>query len=404
MSTNKIWAGNPNKLSKIDGSSIFNEIPPGIYEPYSTLMGTFLGKQEEKFEFPHKIYGIEHSFIQHVIRTYQHSDKNVGVLMNGMKGAGKTVTAKTLANMCGLPIILINSSNIEMLSYFDDVSQPLCFFFDEFEKIIDHSDNARIAPLLSFVDGTSSSTKHLMLFTSNDNKISPFFIDRPGRIRYIKQYGSLEAPVVKEILDDMLEYPEFRTEIIDWVTYFKNLTIDMLISVIKEVNIHRMSPKGFGHFFNVNNEKPDYNIKVKVTHMLTGKQWDIEYWRIFSNTTVPEIVDEFDDHDRNLYVQGRIVALDENTSKWVPLSDVDRDYYFYLDEIDEKNPYYEEGKYRFTISANSYLDKIGKNQYLSVNNTNGVQSPQDGWKQEDHPHLVVELKFETKNIYNNYVF
>lgn len=405
MSNNKIWAGNPNRLSKIDGSGIFNEIPAGIYEPYSSMMGTFLGRQEDKFVFSHKIYGIEHNFIQHVLRTYEHSDKNVGVLMNGTKGAGKTVTAKTLANMCGLPIILVNAGNIDILSYFDDVSQPLCFFFDEFEKIMDHSDNAKVAPLLSFVDGTSSSTKHLMLFTSNESKISPFFLDRPGRIRYIKQYGSLEAPVIKEILDDMLEYPEFRKDILDWVVYFKYLTIDMLISIIKEVNIHRMSPKAFGHFFNVNNEKPTYNIEVTVTHMLTGKVWNIEHWRIYSDTTISQLLDEFDDHDRSLTIRGRLVGLDEKTDKWQPLSDVDREYYMYLEMLDENDKYYDETKNRFMFAGNSYTDRIGLNQYFSPeSNDSSVCSPKDGWKQEDHPHLVVDLKFIAKNNYNNYAF
>lgn len=405
MSNNKIWAGSPNNLSKINGSAIFNEIPPGIYEPYSTMMGTFLGKQDDKFVFPHKIYGIEHNFIQHVIRTYENNDKNVGVLMNGMKGAGKTVTAKTLANMCGLPIILINASNIEILSYFDDVQQPLCFFFDEFEKIIDHSDNPKIAPLLSFVDGTSSSTKHLMLFTSNDNKISPFFIDRPGRIRYIKQYGSLEAPVVKEILDDMLEHPEFRTDILEWVTYFKNLTIDMLISIIKEVNIHRLSPKSFGHFFNVNNEKPDYTIKVKVRHMLTGEEWDVDHWRVFSNTTVADIIDDFECHERSIGIPGRILILDDKTSTWLPNSDIDRDLYFNIDLIEEDEMYYEEGKYLFTFNPHTYLDRIrDRNQSFCVDYANNPQNPKNFWKQEDQPHLVLELTFEVKNMYANFVF
>ena len=116
MTSKKIWAGSPSNISKIDGDRIYKEIPAGIWEPYSTMAGVFMTKIQDTFDFPHKIYGLERDFIQHVVRTYQHSNKNVGVLMNGIKGAGKTVTAKTLANDCGLPVILVNASNIGLLS------------------------------------------------------------------------------------------------------------------------------------------------------------------------------------------------------------------------------------------------------------------------------------------------
>lgn len=401
MSNNKIWAGNPNNLSKINGSGIFQEIPNGIWEPYSTMTGTFLGKQGDSFEFPHKIYGIEHGFIQHVIRTYESSDKNVGVLMNGLKGAGKTVTAKTLANMCGLPIILVNAGNIEILNYFDDVQQPLCFFFDEFEKIMNHEDAKAVAPLLSFVDGTSSSTKHLMLFTSNESKISPYFLDRPGRIRYIKQYGSLKPEIIKEIIDDMLIYPEFRKDIIDWVVYFKILTIDMLVSIIKEVNIHNMSPKVFGNFFNVNNEKPSYSIKTHVTHMLTGRKWVIDSHRLYSDTTIPDLLEGFDDHDRSLSLLGKVKSIDMNGN--VSLSDYNRELYFYIDMLSEDDAYYEEGKTRFTFCQNHFESKIGDNTFFPDDDQDTFDDA-SGWTAKDFQHLVLEFEFTAKNNYNNFQF
>lgn len=400
MSNNKIWAGNPNNLSKINGSGIFQEIPNGIWEPYSTMMGTFLGKQSDSFEFPHKIYGIEHDFIQHVIRTYENSDKNVGVLMNGLKGAGKTVTAKTLANMCGLPIILVNAGNIDILNYFDDVQQPLCFFFDEFEKIMNHEDAKAVAPLLSFVDGTSSSTKHLMLFTSNESKISPYFLDRPGRIRYIKQYGSLKSEVIKEIIDDMLIHPEFRQDIIDWVIYFKHLTIDMLSSIIKEVNIHRTSPKTFADFFNVNNEKPSFGIIAHVTNMKTNKKWAIEIARTFFDISTDDLLEEIDDHERSVPISGYIMEKDENTNKYVCEHEYSREVYMYCDMIQPDNTYYEEGKKRFMFNYSNASDKLNK-KLLSVDDSKSIE---DAWTVNDIPHLVIEFEFKLKANYQHHAF
>jgi hypothetical protein len=400
MTNQKIWAGNPSNLSKIDGGSIFNEIPNGIWEPYSTIMGTFLAKRDSKFEFSHKIYGIEHDFIKHVIITYEKSEKNVGILMNGTKGAGKTVTAKTLANMSGLPIILVNSNNIDILSYFDDVKQPLCFFFDEFEKIINHNDDKVVAPLLSFVDGTSSSTKHLMLFTSNESKISSYFLDRPGRIRYIKQYGSLNGEVIKEIVDDMLVHTEYRQDIIDWVVYFKYLTIDMLISIIKEVNIHNVSPKVFANFFNVNNEKPSFELTAHITHMVTGKKWEIDISRTFSDTTTDQLFEEFNDHDRSLPILGHIIQEDENKNKYLCENEYARELIFYIDMIKHHCPYYQEGKKLFQFSSYSFLDKIKKNLFCPDDS----KSAENAWSSEDCEDLVIEFKFKLKNNYHHYAF
>lgn len=406
MSTKKIWAGSPNNISKIDGNRIYKEIPEGIWEPYSTMAGVFMTKIQDTFDFPHKIYGLEVDFIQHVVRTYQHSNKNVGVLMNGIKGAGKTVTAKTLANQSGLPVILVNASNIGLLSYFDDVTQPLCFFFDEFEKIVNHKDNEKIAPLLSFVDGTSSSSKHLMLFTSNENNISQFFIDRPGRIRYIKEYGSLKAEVVKEIIDDMLVHKEFRKDIIDWVIFFKNLTIDMLISIINEVNIHKMSPKQFSAFFNVDNEKPNYTVDIKVINTKTGVERMWENNQYFSGLKVNDILEEFDDHDRSLNMDSFKIRYNEELGGFFTTNTFPQSNYFYLDALDEGHPMYDENKHQFTLNGPSFEDRCRADEvyFHAEDKSFSPTDVENGITRKNYMDLILELEFKARASYSSHVF
>lgn len=266
-----LWAGSSDNISKISGSDTFDQIPKGVWELKLSMAGPYLQKVSDDFHFGHKIYGVEEDFINYCTKSLDVAEKNMGILLNGLKGCGKTVTAKILANRSGLPVIIVNSINIDALNYFNNVTQSLCFMFDEFEKIIDHKDMSRVAQLLSFVDGTITVAKHLMIFTSNDTNISEFFIDRPGRIRYIKNYGSLKLEVVKEILNDKLQHPEFKQDILDWVKFFKFLTIDMLISIINEVNIHGVSPTVFKKFFNVDNDKNDYDLTIVMTDPKTGK-------------------------------------------------------------------------------------------------------------------------------------
>ena len=56
----------------------------------------FLERIADKFYFGFKLYGIDETFVTHVLDTYskQASKHNLGVLLNGAKGTGKTVTAK----------------------------------------------------------------------------------------------------------------------------------------------------------------------------------------------------------------------------------------------------------------------------------------------------------------------
>ena len=72
------------------------------------MFGFYLTKIEDQFEFSHKLYGLETSLIDRIVRTWDGTNKNLGVLLNGLKGTGKTVTSKVICNTVQLPVILIN--------------------------------------------------------------------------------------------------------------------------------------------------------------------------------------------------------------------------------------------------------------------------------------------------------
>lgn len=305
MQQGLIWGGNPNQIHKINGSTTFDKIPNGVYELVLTMTGAYLNKVSDKFEFNYKLYGMEQSFIDHAIKSFDSLPKNMGVLLSGLKGTGKTVTAKQLANLSNLPVILVTSATIGALGYFNDVEQPLCFFFDEFEKIIKQDDQMRMSEVLSFVDGTVTTQKHLMLFTSNSIRVNEFFIDRPGRIRYIKKFHSLNLEIVKEVIEDRLKDKSHAKELIEWVTYFKFLTIDLLISIIDEINIHNMSVEAFKEFFNADNDKTPYSVKYKFIDVSTGKSGIFETNEIVKDGAVPsKYLEDIVTGNRTMYIKG----------------------------------------------------------------------------------------------------
>ena len=73
-------------------------LPKGIYEVKESMTGYYLNRLGDSFVFNYKLYGINNKFIDHFIKTYNNTTGNLGVLFNGIKGTGKTVTAEELCN------------------------------------------------------------------------------------------------------------------------------------------------------------------------------------------------------------------------------------------------------------------------------------------------------------------
>ena len=100
-------------------------------------MGFYIEHVMDEFTFDYKVYGLQTQFINHVIKTYKETKSgNIGILFNGTKGTGKTVTAKMLANMLELPVIIVQNmgdSNQAMMNYLStEINFDCVFFFDEF--------------------------------------------------------------------------------------------------------------------------------------------------------------------------------------------------------------------------------------------------------------------------------
>src|SRR5690349_14178251 len=88
--------GNNYHLAEI--SSLKDRLDPVLYRVVRGFGGLGLEHIGNGFEFPYKIYGKDDGFVNRVIKTYNNTVGNLGLLLNGPKGTGKTVTAKRIAN------------------------------------------------------------------------------------------------------------------------------------------------------------------------------------------------------------------------------------------------------------------------------------------------------------------
>ena len=187
---------------------------------------------------PEKIYSDKKDefFIKRVLDDFEATDSTTtGILLAGMKGSGKTLTAKLLAKRSNLPIIIVDSRYDEryLSEFFIKINTPVCILFDEIDKGFNTS------RLLSFLDGIQDTVKKMVIFTCNEwdeDHIDINMIDRCSRIKYFKEYTGMSEELIDSILLNNLEgdprYDEIK-EII--VNKFAVTSFDNISSFVKEV-------------------------------------------------------------------------------------------------------------------------------------------------------------------------
>lgn len=258
---NKVWMYSGNIYNQVSPDyKVEKTLPVGIYNVCLTKNGFHLEKHADKFVFPYKMYGLQEEFINHVIKTYHATSDNMGIMLTGTKGTGKTVTAKELANKLNLPIIIVKDmgdANQYMIEFLSSIENDCILFLDEFEKNFSESDST----ILQIMDGVyNSKYRKVFLLTTNEMTINDNMIGRPSRIRYVKEFGNLDLKIVNEYLDDALQVPEARQDLLDFIDSLTISTIDILKTIVNEVNIHGIEglrrAKGF---FNVVTNEYSYS-------------------------------------------------------------------------------------------------------------------------------------------------
>jgi SpoVK/Ycf46/Vps4 family AAA+-type ATPase len=228
----------------------YKELPVGVYKiDFDETRRDFsLSYTQDKFTFPYKVYGVESNFVERVAKTYQNTTGNLGILLNGVKGTGKTVTSQMIANVLNLPVLIVYQRNELLPSFLNAIKQDVVIFFDEYEKLY----NSHDSNILTVMDGVlNTEYRKVFLLTTNSLYLNENMLQRPGRIRYIKTFNDLSLDVIVELVDDLLEHKELREKCINFISTLETITIDIVKAIIQEVNIHNEEPLNFKDVFNI---------------------------------------------------------------------------------------------------------------------------------------------------------
>lgn len=257
------WINDGGILYPIPGyASLLISPGNGIFRIYEQPQTKRLGleKIDDTFRFDFKIYDLDcEDIMSNIIKTwtsdlFRESNKNLGVIFNGIKGTGKTIAAKQLCNRIGLPVIVISKPVDGMLEFIQSLHFESIILIDEAEKTFREEQEV----LLKMIDGVYNDMRKLYILTTNKLSIDENLLGRPGRIRYIKEFSNLSAKAVNDVIDDNLNDISLKDDVLKVVDSLEISTIDILKAIIDECNIMGSVPSDS----TLNIPKAKYKIQI----------------------------------------------------------------------------------------------------------------------------------------------
>lgn len=221
------------KPNGFDYDLIDNKVYNLKYDRYG--VGAYI-EEDGSLNLPSKVYSTDDDkmFINRVNTYFKNTNKlSTGVMLSGIKGTGKTVMAKVIAQNSNLPIFVVDEDfpTGQINEFFRKFQKPVAVIFDEVDK---HWDTES---LLGWLDGVQTNAKKLVLFTcNNETNVSQYLKDRCSRVRYTRHFDANDnARFLRDILKDKGIAENKIEETYQFiVNNFNLLSIDNILSFIDE--------------------------------------------------------------------------------------------------------------------------------------------------------------------------
>lgn len=241
-----IKIGTTYKIYSSDVELMGEGLPAKTYGiSFNPMSGFSLYEKEDLKCKEEKTYGNHREKARKIVNTFRKINRNLGVLISGDKGIGKTMTVQILAEMLSeknIPTIIVDENYSGLHSFIESISQPCMFVFDEFEKKFPEtrsdSNGCSQEDLLSLFDGLTGE-KHLYAVTVNNvGRLNSYFMNRPGRFHYHIRY---DYPNREEIKEYFLHHnPDISNAEVDEIVAIGSrtkLNFDMLRAISLELSL-----------------------------------------------------------------------------------------------------------------------------------------------------------------------
>ncbi len=278
ISTGSIFKIYPDDLRSYD------ELPADYYVVRWDKEGFFLEKYAEFMITDSKIYGIHLQKAEKVLNSFGLFNRNLGVILSGDKGIGKSLFSRLLGRKAiehGIPVIIVDAYEEGIGSFLDRIRQEVMVFFDEFDKTFSEKEQGKSAQtsMLSLFDGVAQGKK-LFVITCNDLRgLNDFLVNRPGRFHYHFRFDYPTEGDIREYLQDALN-GKYESEINNVVNFSKRVALnyDCLRAIAFEINNGLAFSDAIKdlNIININEEKFRIQVIFKDGPCLINKQFSMD--------------------------------------------------------------------------------------------------------------------------------
>lgn len=239
---NIVSAGNTFQVYGEDVKT-YRQLPADTYEiNFSKMVGFYLTRCHD-LEVNEKVYGSYQKKIAKVLNTFNLLDRNMGVILSGPKGVGKSMFARLLALEGydkNLPLLLVRNAYPDIASFISSIDQECIVLFDEFEKTFKADHETGYNPqeeLLSLFDGLDGGKKLFVVTCNEISGLNSYLLNRPGRFHYHFMMSTPTGEEVKEYMNDVLkgDARQYIDKLVALST-FSGFTYDILRAIAFELN------------------------------------------------------------------------------------------------------------------------------------------------------------------------
>ena len=150
-----------------DSLKAYDKLPVNTYTVRFDKMSGFYLEARSRLAVTEKVYGIHPEKADKVLKAFTMFERNLGVILSGSKGIGKSLFARLLsakAQDAGYPVIIIDQYIPGIAAYIESIEQEVVFLFDEFDKTFGSvcpgaNEADPQSALLSMFDGTAQGKK-----------------------------------------------------------------------------------------------------------------------------------------------------------------------------------------------------------------------------------------------------
>lgn len=254
-----------------DDMKAYDTIPAGTYDIcFADRVGFFLSRRAD-MTVAEKVYGVQGTKVDKVINSFKSFGRNLGVILSGDKGIGKSLTAKMIAGAAikeGYPVLLASRFISGIAEFIESIDQEVMILFDEFDKTFKSSgDNNPQDTMLSLFDGTTTGKKLFVVTCNKLNGLNDYLVNRPGRFHYHFRFDYPDADAIRTYLHDKLDekYYDQIQAVVDFAAKI-DLNYDCLRAISFELNLGTPFAEAIKDLNIINLNETDYNLTIVFTN------------------------------------------------------------------------------------------------------------------------------------------